>query len=178
MRAIFRPAAMDKHSTPADTPVPFGVTLMPFLHEQVETRLPIDAAFAFLADFGNAPTLGSGTVTSTRLDDGPLRVGSRFAVGVRMGDAIRPMTYEIVALEPDRQVVLQGIGSGVAATDTMSFERTPDGTRIDYTADIRLLGWRRVLEPFARGTFSRIARAARAGMERALAERVARQERP
>jgi len=150
---------------------------MPLLHEQVETRLPIDAAFTFLADFGNAPTWDPGTLRSTRLDDGPVRVGSRFALGVRMGDAIRPMTYEIVTLEPDRRVVLRGTGSGVSATDTMTFERMPDGTRIEYTADIRLLGWRRLLEPFARGTFGRIARAARAGMERALAERVAGQER-
>jgi len=150
---------------------------MPLLHERVETRLPIDAAFTFLADFGNAPTWDPGTVSSTRLDDGPLRVGSRFALGVRMGNAIRPMTYEIVTLEPARQVVLRGTGSGVSATDTMRFERMPDGTRIEYTADIRLLGWRRLLEPFAGGTFSRIAHAARAGMERALAERVAGQER-
>jgi hypothetical protein len=89
-----------------------------------------------------------------------------------MAGAIRPMTYEIVSLDPDRQVVLEGKGSGVAATDTMTFERTPDRTRIDYTADIRLLGWRRILEPLAGGAFTRIAQAARAGMERTLAERV------
>jgi hypothetical protein len=88
-----------------------------------------------------------------------------------MAGSVRPMTYRIVRLEPNRQVVLEGTGSGVAATDTLTFEATPHGTRIDYAADIRLLGWRRLLEPFAGGAFARIAGAARAGMERTLAER-------
>ena len=88
-----------------------------------------------------------------------------------MAGSVRPMVYRIVRLEPDRRIVLEGAGSGVAATDTMVFESTADGTRVDYEADIRLLGWRRLLEPFAGGAFARIASAARAGMERALDER-------
>jgi carbon monoxide dehydrogenase subunit G len=150
---------------------PAGADPMPLLHEQVETRLPIQAAFTYLADFANAATWDPGTATSRRLDDGPVRVGSRFELGVRMAGSVRPMTYRIVRLEPNRQVVLEGTGSGVAATDTLTFEATPHGTRIDYAADIRLLGWRRLLEPFAGGAFARIAGAARAGMERTLAER-------
>lgn len=146
---------------------------MPILHERVETRLPLDAAFGFLADFSNAAVWDPGTATAERLDAGPIRVGSQFALGVRMAGSVRPMTYRIVRLEPDRQVVLEGSGSGVAATDTLSFEAIPAGTRIDYRADIRLLGWRRLLEPFAGGAFTRIAAAARAGMQRTLDERAA-----
>lgn len=144
---------------------------MPVLHERIETRLPIGEAFAYLSDFANAAVWDPGTATAERIDDGPVRVGSRFALGVRMAGGVRPMTYRITGLDPDRRVVLEGEGSGVAATDTMTFEATPDGTRIDYVADIRLLGWRRLLEPFAGGTFAKIGREARAGMERTLAAR-------
>lgn len=144
---------------------------MPILRERVETHLPIGEAFAYLSDFANAATWDPGTATAERIDDGPIRVGTRFALGVRMGGGVRPMTYRITSLEPDRRVVLEGEGSGVAATDTMTFQPTADGTRIDYVADIRLLGWRRLLEPFAAGTFARIGRAAQAGMERTLASR-------
>ena len=144
---------------------------MPVLRERVDTRLPIGDAFAYLADFANAAVWDPGTVTAEQVDDGPIQVGTRFALDVRMGGSVRPMTYRITDLEPDRRVVLVGEGSGVAATDTMTFQATPDGTRIDYVADIRLLGWRRLLEPFAGGTFARIGRDARAGMERTLAER-------
>jgi carbon monoxide dehydrogenase subunit G len=141
---------------------------MPLLHQRVETPLPLDAAFAFLADFSNAAIWDPGTATAQRLDDGPVRVGSRFALGVRMAGSVRPMTYRIVRLEPDRELVLDGRGSGVAATDTLTFEPVPEGTRIDYRADIRLLGWRRLLTPFAGGAFARLGQAAKAGMERTL----------
>jgi carbon monoxide dehydrogenase subunit G len=149
---------------------------MPVLHEQVATRLPIEAAFAFLADFANAAVWDPGTASSSRLDDGPIRVGSTFALGVRMAGSVRPMTYRIVRLEPDRQVVLEGRGSGVAARDTLTFERLPDGTRIDYAADIRLLGWHRFLEPLLGGAFARIATAARTGIERTLADQARARE--
>ena len=147
---------------------------MPTLHEQIDTALPIEAAFTFLADFANAATWDPGTATSTRVDDGPVRVGSQFALGVRMAGSVRPMTYRIVRLDPDRQVTLEGSGSGVAAVDTLTFERRADGTRVDYVAQIRLLGWRRLVEPFLGGAFAKIARDARAGMTRALDERARR----
>jgi carbon monoxide dehydrogenase subunit G len=149
---------------------------MPLLHEQVETRLPLDAAFSYLADFSNSAIWDPGTATAKRLDPGPIRIGSRFALGVRMAGSVRPMTYEIVDLRPQREVVLQGEGSGVAATDTMTFTPIGSGTRIDYRADIRLRGWRRLLEPFVGATFERIAREAREGMERTLAERARQHE--
>src|SRR5690349_4081742 len=109
---------------------------MPVLHERVDTRLPIDEAFAFLADFSNAAIWDPGTATAERIDDGPIGVGSRFALGVRMAGSVRPMVYRIARLEPNRQVVLEGTGSGVAATDTMTFEPVEGGTRVDYQAHI------------------------------------------
>ena len=144
---------------------------MPLLHETIETRLEPEAAFDFIADFANASAWDPGTATSRRIDDGPIRVGSRFALGVRMAGAVRPMDYRIVELEPGRRVVLAGSGSGVEATDTISFEPSSRGTRIEYRADIRLVGWRRLLEPVAGGAFARIAREARDGMQRTLDER-------
>lgn len=144
---------------------------MPQLHETIETRLDPQAAFQFIADFANASSWDPGTATSRRIDDGPVRVGSRYALGVRMAGATRPMEYRIVELEPGRRVVLEGSGSGVEATDTIVFEPSSTGTRIDYRADIRLVGWRRLLEPLAGGAFARIAREARDGMQRTLDER-------
>jgi carbon monoxide dehydrogenase subunit G len=144
---------------------------MPLLHETIETRLHPQAAFDFIADFANASTWDPGTATSRRMDDGPIRVGSNFDLGVRMMGSVRPMAYRIVELEPGRRVVLAGSGSGVEATDTISFEPSPTGTRIDYRADIRLTGWRRVLAPLAGGAFARLAREARDGMQRTLDER-------
>jgi hypothetical protein len=141
------------------------------LHETIETRLPIDETFAFVADFANCAKWDPNTVTSERIDDGPVRVGSRYSLGVRQRGRVVPMEYRVSTWEPGRRVVLAGEGSGVRATDEIRFEPLPTGTRVDYTADIHLTGWMRLAEPFAGGAFSKIARDAAAGMERALEDR-------
>jgi hypothetical protein len=146
---------------------------MPTLNERIETTLPLDEAFAFVADFANARLWDPGVATSERLDAGPVAVGARYRLGVRMGGRVAPMEYAITTLEPSRRVVLTGEGSGVSAVDDIRFAATPTGTAIDYTAQIRLRGARRLVEPFVGGAFARIARNARDGMQRALDARAA-----
>ena len=146
---------------------------MALLRERIETALPLDEAFAFVADFANAAAWDPGVATSERVNPGPLGVGARYRLGVRMRGRVVPMDYVITALEPSRRVVLTGTGSGVAAVDDIRFQATPSGTRIDYQADIRLTGLMRLVAPFAGAAFARIARDARDGMQRALDRRTA-----
>ena len=54
------------------------------LQEQIETTLPIDDVFAFIADFANSMVWDPGTATSERIDAGPVGVGARYRLGVRM----------------------------------------------------------------------------------------------
>lgn len=146
---------------------------MAVLREQIQTSLGVDEAFAFVADFANAQHWDPGVATSERIDEGPLRVGARYRLGIRTRGRVEPMKYEVTQLEPSRRVVLVGEGAGVSATDDIRFTPTETGTTIDYTADLRLVGIRRLLEPFAGGVFRKIAEDARAGMQRALDERAA-----
>jgi carbon monoxide dehydrogenase subunit G len=146
---------------------------MAVLREQIETPLGIDDAFAFVADFANAARWDPGVATSERVGEGPVQVGARYRLGVRMGGRVASMEYVITRLDRPRRVVLAGEGSGVSAIDDISFEATDAGTTIHYTADIRLRGVMRLLTPFAGGAFRRIAQNARAGMQRALDLRAA-----
>ena len=146
---------------------------MPRLHETITTRLPLDETFAFIADFANSARWDPGTASSERADDRPPGPGATYRLGVRMGKRVAPMEYRITGWEPPTRVVLHGQGSGVDATDDIRFAATPDGTVVDYTADIRLTGWRRLLEPFAGGAFERLAANAAAGMREALEARSA-----
>ncbi len=66
------------------------------------------------------------------------------------------MEYVVTTWQPPHRVVFSGQGSGVVAVDDIRFEATPTGTRIDYTADIRLRGLLRLAAPFAGGAFARI----------------------
>jgi dehydrogenase/reductase SDR family member 12 len=145
---------------------------MPRLHETIDTALPIDEAFAFVADFANAGRWDPGVATSERIDPGPVAVGARYQLGIRMRGGVSPMAYRITVFEPPRRVVLAGSGSGIDAVDEIRFAPAAAGigTHIDYTADIRLVGWMRLVQPFVGGTFDRIARDALAGMRQALDE--------
>ena len=142
---------------------------MPILREHLETQLPIERAFDFVADFANASIWDPGVASSEAAGDASPHVGSRYRLGVRMAGRVRPMGYRITSFERPNRVVLTGEGSGVDAVDDIRFERTADGgTAIDYTADIRLRGLLRLGQPFAGGSFAAIARNARDGMQRTL----------
>jgi carbon monoxide dehydrogenase subunit G len=145
------------------------------LHEQIETPLALDVAFAFVADFANSMRWDPGVASSERLDDGPLGVGARFRLKVRMGGRTSPMEYRISTFEPARRVVLIGEGSGVSAVDDIRFEPAGGGTHIDYTADIKLGGLLRLVQPFLGRAFRKVATDALEGMQRTLDGMAARQ---
>lgn len=147
---------------------------MTTLHERIATALPLDEAFDYIADFANAQEWDPGVVTARRIGDGPVAVGTRYELGVRMGGRVAPMEYRITVLDRPDRVVLVGSGSNVEAVDDIRFERAGDGTVIDYTADIRLGGILRLAQPFLGGSFAKIGRDAAEGMDRTLAARAAR----
>ena len=144
---------------------------MTTLNERIETRLPIEAAFAYIADFANSQEWDPGVATAQRIDDGPVGVGARYRLGVHLGGRVAPMEYEISVFEPPHRVVLLGSGSGVSAVDDIRFEAAGTGTRIDYVADIRLGGALRFVQPFLGGAFAKIGRNAAGGMRRTLDQR-------
>ncbi len=146
------------------------------IHERIETALPLDAAFDYIANFANSHQWDPGTATSRRLDDRPVGAGSRFALDVRMGGRVAPMEYRIRDFDRPHRVVLAGSGSGVDAVDDIRFERIGDRTVIDYTADIRLGGLLRFVQPFLGGTFRKIGRDAAAGMDEALDDLAVRRD--
>ena len=143
------------------------------LHERITTPLPIDQTFDFVADFANARRWDPGVATSERIDDGPVGLGARYRLGVRMRGRVVPMEYRVTAFDRPRRVVLTGTGSGVDAVDEITFEAVPDGTSIDYTADIRLQGAMGLIQPLLGRAFAKLASDAVGGMQRALDERAA-----
>ena len=138
------------------------------LNEQIETRLDPEASFAFVADFANSAGWDPGVASSERLDPGPVGVGARYRLGVRLAGRVAPMEYRITVFEPSVRVVLEGSGSGVSAVDEIRFAPAGSGTRIEYTADIRLRGLLRLVQPLLGSQFARIGREAIAGMRAAL----------
>jgi len=141
---------------------------MTVIRERSETSLPLEQAFAFVADFANAERWDPGVASSVRTNPGPVGVGAQYRLGVRIGGRVAPMDYLVTAFDSPHRVVLTGRGSGIRAVDDITFTATPEGTLVDYTADIRLVGLLRLAGPLAGGALAGVGSRAREGMRLAL----------
>jgi carbon monoxide dehydrogenase subunit G len=141
------------------------------LHEQLHTDLPVEQTFDYIADFANSQVWDPGVAWARRTSpaDAPIGVGTTYELGIPMGGRVAPMTYRITRFERPGRVTLTGSGSGVEAVDDIVFTSNGDGTKVDYTADIRLGGALRMVQPFLGSRFDRIGRDAAAGMAETLA---------
>lgn len=144
---------------------------MPLIQEELEVARPLDEVFAFVGDFANTKDWDPGVRDARNLTDGPIGVGTRYAVDVVFNGRTLPMIYEVAEWDPPNRVVLRGEGSTVTAVDDIGFESTAGGTRIRYSADLRLRGVLRLVEPLFKGRFEEIGRAAMEGMRRSLETR-------
>lgn len=129
---------------------------------------PPEVAFDYLADFTSVAEWDPGVSEATRLDDGPVTVGSRFRVVVKTG----PLVYEVRELEPGRRIRLVAESSTVRSDDVITVEPTAtgDGAVVAYDADLTLRGIARVLSPALGLVFDRIGDKAAAGLRRKLDE--------
>jgi carbon monoxide dehydrogenase subunit G len=143
---------------------------MTVLREELEVDRPLEEVFAFVGDFANSARWDPGVAEARNVTEGPVRIGTRYDLVVVFNGRSLPMTYEVTEYQPPSRVALRGTGSAVNALDDIRFETTPGGTRIRYTADLRLRGVLRVLEPLLRGKFEETGRRAIAGMRAALAD--------
>ncbi len=141
---------------------------MALLQEELEVDRPLEAVFDFVGDFANTKDWDPGVADARKVTDGPIGVGTRFAVDVLFNGRKLPMTYEVTEWDPPNRVVLKGEGSTVRAVDDIRFDPTPTGTRIHYSADLRLKGVLSLVEPFLKGRFDETGRKAMAGMRSAL----------
>ncbi len=144
---------------------------MPLLKETLEVDRPLEDVFAFVGDFVNTKEWDPGVADASTITEGPVRGGTRYRVDVIFGGRRLPMTYEVTTWDPPNRVVLRGEGSTVTAVDDIRFEPTQAGTRIRYSADLRLKGLLKLAEPFLKGRFDETGRKAMEGMRRALEAR-------
>ncbi len=96
-------------------------------------------------------------MSCTRLDDGPIRVGSRFHNESKIAGVSTELTYELVTLDADK-VVLRGENDSATSTDTISVVELPRGagSEITYEAVIEAKGLGKLAEPLMKLVFERI----------------------
>lgn len=139
------------------------------VRREVAVARPLDAVFGYLADFTHTEQWDPGTVRTTRTDDGPLQVGSRFHNVSTYRGRTTELDYRVVRLDPDARVVFTGENRTVEATDDLSFRADGDGgTLISYCARFRFRRWARLAEPLLRKGFEPIADETVAQLKRTL----------
>ncbi|GAB2464587.1 SRPBCC family protein [Jatrophihabitans fulvus] len=118
---------------------------------------PVPAVFAYLADFTHTEQWDPGTVTTTRLDDGPLRVGARFRNVSRYRGRTTELEYRVERFELDTRLTFVGDNRTVEATDDLTFTGRGDTTHITYRAHFSFKRVYRLAEPFLRRGFEPVA---------------------
>jgi dehydrogenase/reductase SDR family protein 12 len=131
------------------------------------TLAPADA-FAYMADFSNARFWDPSVSQARRDGDGPVGLGSTFALVARFAGRDVPLTYTIVAYEPPARVVLEA-RRGFVSRDTIAVEAAAGGRSVvHYDAVLEFTGIIRLVDPLMQLVFNRVGTKAKAGLETAL----------
>ena len=78
---------------------------------------------------------------------GPPGVGTRGRFRMAKGPIKGMLEMELTELEPDRRIVFHVTHPDLDWTAVSTLEPAGDGTRLTYAGELRILGWRRLLEP-------------------------------
>lgn len=138
------------------------------IEETVAVRRAPGETFDYLSEFANTAEWDPGIAESRKLTDGPVRVGTEYDVVAVFRGNRQPFRYRVTELEPGRRVALAGESAQATSVDAIEVEPDGSGSRVHYSAEIKLKGLRRVAEPFLRGTLEETGREALAGLKRTL----------
>lgn len=119
-----------------------------------------EAVVGYLQDFGHAEEWDPGTRSCTRLDDGPVRVGSRWRNVSSVLGRETTVEYTLVELRADG-VVFEGRNAGARTVDDIRVApaagEDTTGSVVDYHATVELRGWSRLAYPLMHLAFRRLA---------------------
>jgi hypothetical protein len=135
---------------------------------KIESTLPPEEAFAYMADFSNARVWDPSVSRADRVGDGPLGAGSEFDVVARFAGRDVELRYRIVEHDPPQRVVLEAPGRGFGSRDTITVEAAANGSIVGYDARLTFSGARRLLDPVVQRFFNHVGARAEAGLRSAL----------
>lgn len=133
----------------------------------IDLPVPLEVAFAELADFSRTQFWDPGVTAAARLDDGPLGIGSRFEVQVSILGQSRSLEYTITEFDPPHRLVLRADDASMRLLDEITFAPSADGTRVAYEVQCTPLGLLALADPLLDlVVLPRIGRAAAEGLRK------------
>ncbi len=141
---------------------------MTCLQETIEVPRPLEEVFFYTSNFGHIADWDPGVAASRKITPGPIGIDTEFEVLVRVWPRTIPMNYIVRVYEPPQRVVLEGRSDSIHALDDIRFNATAQGARIDYTADISLMGVLGYVEPYLQGMLDKVGKNAMRGLQTVL----------
>jgi len=141
---------------------------MTVLQESVEVPRPVAEVFDYVSDFSTTQEWDATALRARKLSDGPVGVGTRFEVICALPVGSITLTYEVTAFERNALFELRGCSRFFDIQDSIRFEPTAAGTRIDYRAEFTFRPWVRPLADFGRKGLEDMGRDSVQGLGAAL----------
>ena len=116
---------------------------------------PPSVVIDYLKDFGHAEEWDPGTESCTRLDDGPVQVGSRWHNVSKIAGVSTELDYELTELT-DQRLVLVGRNDTATSTDTITVEPHESGSEVTYEAVIEMSGAAKLADPVVKLVFEKV----------------------
>lgn len=128
---------------------------MPTISRTFTVTARPDVVIDYLKDFSHAENWDPGTQKCTRLDNGPVQVGSRWHNESKIAGVRTELTYELTELT-DRRIVLVGKNDTATSTDTITVIAHGSGSQVTYEAVIEMTGAAKLATPVVKVVFEKI----------------------
>jgi len=109
--------------------------MAPIVHS-VEIDRPPEDVFAYVTDPAHFKEWQEAVVTASRIDEGPMRQGSKLSLTRRVGKRDQKMTSELTEYSPPRTYAFRVLDGPVRAHGRGTFEPLADGQRTRFTFEL------------------------------------------
>jgi uncharacterized protein YndB with AHSA1/START domain len=114
---------------------------MPSATNTVTIHRPVDAVFAYVTDGMNGSKWRSGVLETEHVSGSGL--GAVYRQGVKGPGGRRVAAdYKVTAFEPGRRMAFEAIAGPVRPTGEFEFAAVDGGTRVTFSLDAPLSGWK------------------------------------
>ena len=108
--------------------------------DSITINRPVAEVFAYVADTANDPAWHTDILEARKTSDGPIGTGTTWNQRIKPFMGVSEATAEVVAFEPQRKEVLQGVAGPMKPTLTYMFEPADGGTTFTRRIQIEVPG--------------------------------------
>jgi len=128
---------------------------VPDVRRTFTVQQPTDKVVTYLKDFANTEQWDPGTVTTTRVGNGPIEVGTRWHNVSEFRGRKTELDYRL-SLAQARRLTFVGENKTATSTDDLRFREVDGGTEIAYHAHFKFHGLAKLATPFLKGALEKL----------------------